>query len=164
MKNAKALVAVLTGLLAMQSLQMCPARAADTYEWESGTIYDTGTEKTEVTALTGASGGKAVSLLDAGDSVTLTVKAPSAGAYTLAIRYSQPYDETGKIQNVLVNGEKADTISCGYTQSGEFDTVSITANLRAGENKIAVEASWGWTYLDTLTVTPWQGGSVTVGA
>ena len=164
MKNAKALAAVLTGLLAMQSLQMCPARAADTYEWESGTIYDTGTEKTEVTSLTGASGGKAVSLLDAGDSVTLTVKAPSAGAYTLAIRYSQPYDETGKIQNVLVNGEKADTISCGYTKSGEFDTVSITANLRAGENKIAVEASWGWTYLDTLTVTPWQGGSVTVGA
>ncbi len=151
---------LLAGILTALALQPVSVQAADTYEWEAGTIYDTGTEKTEVVSLTGAGGGEAVHLLDAGDSVTLKVKAPAAGAYTLSIRYSQPYDENGKIQNVLVNGKQTGTITCGYTAEGSFDSVSTTANLSAGENTVTIESSWGWTYLDTLTVSPWKGGTV----
>ena len=64
---------------------------------------------------------KAVRLLDAGDSVTLKVNVGSAGAYTLSLRYSQPYDENGKIQNILVNGKRTGTVSFGYTDSGKFN-------------------------------------------
>ena len=160
----KTIAAALAGILTVLSFQPFPAHGADEYEWESGTIYDTGTAETTVVSLTGASGGKAVNLLDAGDSVTLRIRVPSAGAYTLSIRYSQPYDEGGKIQNVLINGKQTDTVSCGYTASGSFETASVTANLKAGENTVTVESSWGWTYLDTLTVTPWEGGAASVDA
>ncbi len=164
MKMQRGIMMLLAGMMAVSAIQPISASAADTYEWETGEIYDTGTEKTTVAALTGASGGKAISLLDAGDSVTLDIKVPSAGAYTLGIRYSQPYDEGGKTQNVLINGKQTGTIGCNYTDEGKFDTVNITANLSAGANSITIESSWGWTYLDTLTVTPWKGGTVSSGA
>ena len=77
--------------------------AATTYEFESGVIYDAGENVSQSVTLTGASGGKAVSLLDAGDSVTLDFNAPADGRYTFVIRYSQPYDEAGKYQNILIN-------------------------------------------------------------
>ncbi len=160
MKTQRGLILLFIGILAVSGIQPVSAQAADTYEWESGTIYDAGTEKTETVLLKGASCGKAVRLLDAGDSVTLKVKVGSAGAYTLSLRYSQPYDENGKIQNILVNGKRNGTIDFGYTDSGKFDTAAVTANLTAGENSVTVESSWGWTYLDTLTITPWKGGTV----
>lgn len=34
----------------------------------------------------------------------------------------------------------------------EYDTIELSANLRQGQNTITVEASWGWSYLDSLTV------------
>lgn len=151
---------LLAGVLAVLAVQPFSCAAADSYEWEDGTIFDTGTEVTQVVTLEGASGGKAVSLLDAGDSVTLDVKAAAAGAYTLGIRYSQPYDEKGKMQNVLINGDSAGSVSCDYTGEGKFKTANVTAVLKAGSNKITIESSWGWTYLDVLTVTPWKGGTV----
>ncbi len=160
MKMKKGILLLLAGMMTVSAIQSFPVSAADAYEWEDGKIYDTGTEETSVVPLAGASGGKAISLLDAGDSVTLAIKVPSAGAYTLGIRYSQPYDEGGKIQNVLVNGKQTGTISCGYTDEGKYDTVNITANLLAGDNSVTIESSWGWTYLDTLTVVPWQGGTI----
>ena len=127
MRKKRGLIILLAGILAAQAACAYPASAADTYEWESGTIYDTGTEKTQVVSLAGASGGKAVSLLDAGDSVTLKVHAQSAGAYTLNIRYSQPYDETGKIQNVLVNGKQTGTVTCDYTAEGSQLKIKMPA-------------------------------------
>ncbi len=160
MKMQRGLILLFIGILAVSGIQPVPAQTADTYEWESGTIYDVGTEKTEIVLLKGASCGKAVSLLDAGDSVTLKVNVGSAGAYTLSLRYSQPYDENGKIQNILVNGKRNGTVNFGYTDSGKFDTAAVIANLTAGENSVTVESSWGWTYLDTLTITPWKGGTV----
>ncbi len=155
---------LLTGILAASGVQPFSAAAADPYEWESGTIYDTGTEKTEVVTLSGASGGKAVRLLDAGDSVTLNVEAASAGTYTLGIRYSQPYDENGKMQNVLINGDSAGPVSCDYTGDGVFKTADVIAVLKAGTNKITIESSWGWTYLDSLTVTAREASSTKINA
>ncbi len=127
--------------------------AADTvYEFENGTIYNTGDNVTEAVTLTGASGGKAVSLLDSGDSVTLEVNAPADGRYTLAIRYSQPYDEAGKYQNVLVNGTETGQMLCAHTAENAFRTAEVSANLKKGKNTVTIEASWGWSYLDSLTV------------
>ncbi len=149
----KIISAALAAITMCAALPGLPASAAGvTYEFESGSIYDTGENETAVVSLTGASGGKAVDLRDAGDSVALKVKAESAGLQKLTIRYCQPYDEGGKYQDVLVNGENVGQILCGYTGDGNFASVSISASLRAGENTVAVQGSWGWTYLDSLTV------------
>ncbi len=148
--------AVLTAALMLQSSALLPIQslAADSiYEFENGTIHDTGDNVSEAVTLSGASGGKAVSLLDSGDSVAIEINAPSKGNYTLSIRYCQPYDEAGKYQNVLVNGENIGQLFCGYTGDGVFSTADISANLKEGNNTITIEASWGWSYLDSLTVS-----------
>lgn len=126
--------------------------AGSTFEFENGTVYDTGENITSVVTLSGASGGKAVELKDSGDSVTISVNAEKDGMQTLSIRYSQPYDENGKYQNVIVNGQNVGQIFCAYTGEGQFKTVSISANLNACSNTVTVESSWGWTYIDCLTI------------
>ena len=137
--------------------------AGSVYEFENGTISDTGDNATTVAALSGASAGKVVDLRDSGDSVTLAVRADSAGPHKLTIRYSQPYDENGKLQDVIVNGQSAGQISCDYTGEGKFSTAVITASLKAGENSVTVRGSWGWTFLDSLTVEESSAAGISVG-
>ncbi len=149
--QAIAIAAMVCG--SMLSIPPYDTEAAELmYEFEKGTIYNTGDNVSEPVSLTGASGGKAVSLLDSGDSVTLEINAPADGSYTLSIRYSQPYDEAGKYQNVLVNGTEIGQILCAYTEENAFRTVGISANLKKGSNTVTIQASWGWCYLDKLTV------------
>ncbi len=123
--------AILTTALALQTCTCFPLQshaANATYEFENGSISDIGDNATEAVSLTGASGGRAVHLTDGGDSVTLDVNAASTGNYTLTIRYSQPYDEAGKYQNVLVNGENIGQLFCAYTGEAAFSTADIAAN------------------------------------
>ncbi len=162
--NKKA-AAMLLALCCTASCMPSISVSADSqYEFESGSIYDIGDNVTEVQSRTGASGGKVVALLDSGDSVTLNVQAEKAGAYTLGIRYCQPFDENGKTQNILVNGTQISTINCGLTGENQYQTASVTASLKAGANTVTIEASWGWTYLDSLTLTEKGSGSSAVSA
>lgn len=147
----KVLSALSAALIALGAVPVAAGAAEKVYEFESGTIYDTGDNVTQAVSLSGASGSKAIDLRDAGDSVTLKVTADSAGVYKLNIRYSQPYDEGGKYQDVIVNGQNVGQILCGYTGEGKFSNVGISAALRAGENTVTVQGSWGWTFLDCLT-------------
>ncbi len=128
------------------------AGSSDVYEFESGTISSSEESGTAVTTLSGASGGKAVDLKDSGDSVTLEFYAENEGTQSVSIRYCQPYDKDGKYQNVSVNGKSIGEIFCAYTGNGKFRTATIEAALKKGSNTITVESSWGWTYLDCLTV------------
>ena len=127
--------------------------AADNqYEFEKGAITTSGENKAEFAAVKGASGGKAVDLRDSGNKVSVNVNAAEAGAHRITLRYSQPYDEQGKIQNMLVNGKNVGEIVCEYTPEGAFRTASVNADLKQGSNDITVEAAWGWTYLDALII------------
>lgn len=151
----KLITTILASALSLNSLVLAPmsSNAAESkYEFENGSIFDTGDNVTSVISLSGASGGKAVDLKDSGDSVTVNVSAASAGVQQLAIRYSQPYDENGKYQDVIVNGQNVGQILCAYTGEGQFRTVSISANLKSGDNTVTVEGSWGWTYLDSISI------------
>lgn len=121
------------------------------YEFEKGSILNSGENGAEITAVSGASGGKAVDLKDGGNTVSVTVNAENTGAHRLSIRYNQPYDEGGKYQNIIVNGKNAGEIFCEYT-GDDFGVVSVNAELKKGSNEIAVEASWGWTNLDCLLI------------
>ena len=126
------------------------------YEFENGTIVTSGDNSAEITSLNGASGGKAVNLKDAGNSVTVTVDAEKAGMHKLTIRYSQPFDEGGKYQNIRINGESIGQVGFDYTEEGNYNSASITANLNQGENSVTVESSWGWTYIDSLTIENYE--------
>lgn len=133
------------------------------YEFEDGSIVSTGENSAEVSSMSGASGGKAVDLKDGGNKVSVRVEAAEAGPHRITIRYSQPYDEDGKYQNVVVNGKNVGEIFCKHTEGDTFAAVSINADLKAGANDITVEASWSWTYLDALLIekgsfTSYSGG------
>ena len=141
-KRLQAAIAAAVMCSSMLCILPHDAEAANlSYEFENGTIYDTGDNVTESVSLTGASGGKAVSLLDSGDSVTLEINVPADGSYTLSIRYSQPYDEAGKYQNVLVNGTEIGQLLCAQTGENAFRTAEISANLKQGKNTVTIEAS-----------------------
>lgn len=124
----------------------------NSYEFENGIISDTGENVTETIALTNANNGQAVFLKDGGDSVTMKINADKSGVQTLRIRYSQPFDENGKYQNVIVNGVNIGEIFCAYTGEGNFGTATISANLKSGSNTVTIEGTWGWTFLDSLTI------------
>ncbi|MCR5142254.1 MAG: beta-mannosidase [Ruminococcus sp.] len=144
--------AAMVAAMALSQLPLQAAAAGNVYELENGTIYDTGDNVTKVVAMNGASGGKVVDLKDAGDSVTISVNAASAGMYKQTLRYSQPFDKNGKKQNVLINGTNIGQIQCSYTEKDSFAEVSTSAYLKKGENEITIQGSWGWTYLDSLTI------------
>lgn len=151
----KFLSALLSSAIVMSNLSVLPfitdAAEKSQYEFEKGTIVNSGENGAEITAVNGASAGKAVDLKDGGNTVSLTVNAENSGAHRLSIRYNQPYDEGGKYQNIIVNGKSAGEIFCEYT-GDDFGVVSVNADLKKGSNEIAVEASWGWTKLDCLLV------------
>ena len=158
----KVISAALAALTLLGAMPVLPASAAaSVYEFENGTIYTTGENETQTISLTGASGGKAVDLKEAGDSVSVKVNVSSAGSYRLSLRYSQPYDEGGKYQDLIVNDTNVGQFLCGYTADNAFSEVSTAAYLKAGENTVTIQAAWGWTYLDCLTVT--AASSATVG-
>lgn len=146
------LLAAALAVNTMLCMPMASVSAANAYEFENGTISDTGENETKVVSLSDASGGKAVDLRDGGDAVTLTVDAENTGNHRLTIRYSQPYDENGKYQNVIVNGKNAGQICCEQTGESQFAEAVISAELNAGSNTITIEGAWGWTLLDCLTI------------
>lgn len=139
------------------------AAGGDQYEFEKGVIVSSSDNQAEVSAVKGASGGKAVDLNDGGNTVTLTVEARNAGAHRLSFRYSQPYDEDGKYQNVIVNGKNIGEIFCEYTGNDDFSVVSVNADLKKGSNEVTIEASWGWTAFDALLVEEGSFSSYTGG-
>lgn len=151
----KILSALLSSAIVMSNFSVLPfstdAAEKSQYEFEKGTIVNSGENGAEITAVNGASAGKAVDLKDGGNTVSLTVNAENSGAHRLSIRYNQPYDEGGKYQNIIVNGKSVGEIFCEYT-GDDFGVVSVNADLKKGSNEIAVEASWGWTNLDCLLV------------
>ncbi|HNZ99662.1 glycosyl hydrolase [Ruminococcus sp.] len=162
----KLISAIISSALAVSTMAIAPFQsdaAGDQYEFEEGTISSTGENSAEISALSGASGGRAVDLKDGGNSVTVKVNAAGQGMHRITLRYCQPYDEDGKYQKVLINGKDAGEIFCEYTGDDKFSTVSVSAQLNAGSNDITVEASWGWTLFDRLLIekgdfTAYSGG------
>ena len=145
----------MSSAMLMGTLQLVPLQtnaAGNQYEFEDGTISNSGENAAEITTVKGASAGQAVDLKDGGNTVTVKVNAAESGMHRITLRYCQPYDEDGKYQNVIVNGKNAGEIFCEYTGDEQFSTVSISAVLNQGENDIAVEASWGWTMMDSLLI------------
>ncbi|CDM68969.1 putative cellulase [Clostridium bornimense] len=85
-----------------------------------------------------------------GDYVEVTIDAPKGGNYNLDIRYASPYDK--KIETLYVNGSKIKDVE--FPKTSTFKSVSVgTIDLKAGKNTIRIQKNWGWTLMDSFTVT-----------
>lgn len=116
--------------------------AGNTSEDGSGIDYD----------ITNASGG--LSYLDQkGTTVSVDVTVEEAGLYELSICYCQPYDTNKKVQYLNINGVNQGEVSFVFNTTFEETSAGIIM-LQEGVNTIELEAYWGYTLFDYLTIKP----------
>lgn len=93
-----------------------------------------------------ASGGHYLDVTSSGDITFSIVGVPSAGSYTMTIRFRLFYD-TPKTQNIIVNGGSSTPVVFSGPTSGWL-TTNVNVSLNAGNNQIQIQRSWGWMYFD----------------
>ncbi|MDY7224696.1 glycosyl hydrolase [Halalkalibacterium halodurans] len=81
-------------------------------------------------------------------SVTFQIEAPKAGLYNLNIGYGAIYG-SGKVANVIVNGEKLSTFTMG---SGFGKASAGKVLLNSGLNTISITPNWTWFTIDYIEV------------
>lgn len=116
------------------------------YEAESATLTDTST-----ITQPDAAGGKKIGYINNPTSkVQFTVQAPSAGTYTMNVRYDNGTGSTST-HNVSVNGGTASAISYAPTVNwGRFGWAQQTVTLNAGSNTITFTKGTGFAELDQI--------------
>jgi len=99
------------------------------------------------------SGGRKVTGIGSGGSVTLTVNVPSTGSYEIACYYTSTADRTFKIR---VNGGATNDLFCPSSGgAGEVTSEVITLTLTAGDNTLKFENSGAaCPDLDRIDVAP----------
>lgn len=140
---------ILSGILAgVLSLPFCIASAEEStvYEAEQATLKGSLTVKTDIQA----SGWKAVGGFEQGtDAVDFVIDVPLDGLYDLVLTCKGIGGS--KINNLLVDGQQQGTFECGSI--GYTDAPVRGILLTAGPHTITITPSWGWIYLDKLTIT-----------
>lgn len=104
------------------------------------------------TAISGYSGSGYVTGFDSdGDKVVFTLDWEEAGKFQLYIGYAAT---SGNKNNVVkVNGDNIGDLLFPETKSfKEIDAGKIT--LKAGENSVSIEKSWGWFEVDYIKIGP----------
>ena len=95
-----------------------------------------------------ASGGSVLKMTESG-TIELTVNVEKAGSYKLTF-YAFGIG-SDKQQNLSVNGTSQGAI--GIPQGTEYTAIAVPAiMLKAGDNTVTIEKSWGWSQFDYLTV------------
>lgn len=165
-KQKRQLSFLLASAVAMTTLLSFPGGAvsSDTltaYEFEQGVIdrakqYDAGWTDTndagDTYDCTDPTGSGFVYLTDKGSSVTCIVEVEKAGLYNMNIRYLQPNDTNKKVQYLNINGSNQGEVTFPYNLKWSEITTLVT--LREGSNSIELKGYWGYTYLDSFTLTP----------
>ena len=100
------------------------------------------------------SGWKAVGTFEtAGDALTFTVTVPKGGLYDLTLRTKGIGGV--KTNDLLVDGQQAATFDSPAFVYG--DTTVKGVQLSQGEHSITISASWGYIYVDKLTLSAADG-------
>lgn len=100
-----------------------------------------------------ASGGQKVGNINtASSSLTFTVRPPTAGQYTVLVRYANGTTATAS-HAVSVNGATASTVSYPRTVDwGRYQFASFSANLTLGANTITFRRGTGFAEIDAIHV------------
>lgn len=116
------------------------------YEAESATRTDTST----VTQPDASGGAKVGNINTATSSVQFTVQAPTAGTYTMNVRYDNGSGATSS-HNVAVNGATMSAVTYAPTVNwGRLGWAQKTVTLRAGSNTITFTKGTGFAELDQI--------------
>lgn len=131
------------------------------YEAEDATCVGSGCE---TKSHKDASGGKYV-LTKKDGNITFNVNVPTAGTYTVTIRYNNSASNA-KTQDIYVNGTKVKSQEFPVTLEGNvgganaaFQDMPVQVSLKAGANTFAINKSWGYVDIDYIEVAvPNQSG------
>ncbi|MBQ8177404.1 MAG: beta-mannosidase [Oscillospiraceae bacterium] len=126
-----------------------PADYEAVYEAENGEMVGSAA----AFEIDGASGGMAVNGVNHGnkDSLVFNVNAEYTGFYDLNF-ICKSGDDAKRENNIHLDGEEVGKITC--TNNGVFgDSYMKNVYLTAGEHKIAIVPSWGYTDYDCLKLT-----------
>ncbi len=151
--NKRMLSKLLVAVLSLSTAAISPLSAATMdstkYEAESATLHNV---KLADNSVPGYSGTGYVAAMDASDAyIEFTVTVPTAGRYTLGVNYCAPYGY--KQETITVNGGQSFNVE--FEPSTEFAEIEAgIIKLQAGENKIRISRSWGWTLFDYITLSP----------
>ena len=122
------------------------------FEFEDAEITGTITVEKD----SSASGGSVLKMTEDG-TITVKLTVEEGGPYKLTF-YAFGIG-TDKQQNLTVNGSSQGAL--GIPQGTEYQPVELTAiPLKAGENTIVIEKSWGWSQFDYLTAEPMSGAKI----
>ncbi len=140
---------IFAGLLAgALALPLCTASAEECaiYEAENAMLNGAITVKTDVQA----SNWKVVGTFEnAADTVDFIIDVPTDGLYDLTLTCKGIGGS--KVNNLLVDGQQQGTFECGGIMYTDAPVRGVL--LTAGTHTVSVTPSWGWMYLDKLTVT-----------
>ena len=139
-------------LLAAVLLAISSAALAEStvYEAEEAELHG----RNAVSSDGGASGGKVVGRFESGDdTVDFRIGVPADGMYDLV--FTCKGIGGGKTNRVAVDGVAQGEFTC----AGEvFEDCTVRSVwMAAGSHTVTVSKSWGWIWLDCLTVVPAQG-------
>lgn len=121
-----------------------------TETWKGNTQEDGSGEDFD---LTNASGGAFSYLDQKGTKVSVDVEVPESGLYELSICYCEPYDPNKKVQYLNINGVNQGEVCFIHNLTFE-ETSGGVVMLQKGVNTIELEAYWGYTMFDYLTIRP----------
>ncbi len=124
------------------------------YEAEDATCVGSGCE---TKSHKDASGGKYVLTKSEGN-ITFNVNVPTAGTYTVTIRYNNSASNA-KTQDIHVNGTKVKSQEFPVTLEGNvgganaaFQDMPVQVSLKAGANTFAINKSWGYVDIDYIAI------------
>ena len=124
------------------------AAEAISVEFEDATFTDDITVETG----NGASGGSYLKMTESG-SITVKFTVESEGSYNLVF-YAGGIG-SAKQQSLELNGSPLDTLA--IPESEGFEKVTLPGvKLKAGENTLTINKSWGWSNFDKFEVEPFE--------
>lgn len=114
---------------------------------------------TDVTGFTGT--GYVAGWDDTADTLTFSITGLSAGSYDISITYSAQYGD--KYTGFSVNGASATQVPISNVTTGNWATVLAGSfALTADTNTVQLQDSWGYYFIDSITVVPTPAKPVTV--
>lgn len=138
-----------TPVATYQWLSAPSGEATKTYEAESATL-----NRATIVTRGDASNGRKVGYIDYTDStVRFNVSAPTAGSYTVTIRYGNGTGGTSS-HNLSVNGGSSRSVSYRNTGWDNWASTSLDVTLNAGSNSLTFTKGSSYAELDFIEVFP----------
>ena len=140
------LLAFLSALiLSLPTCQALAESSATVYEAEKATL----TGSLMVTTDAACSGWKTVgTFADQGDALTFVVSVPQDGMYDLILKTKGIGGE--KTNNLLVDGQQVAQFNSPNLVYGETTIPGVL--MTAGDHSVSITVSWGYIYVDSLTI------------